>query len=253
MIESLRLTTPGLFITATDTDVGKTVTTCAIAADLKRSGLGVGVSKPIASDCRRERESMICEDTEAIAHFSDCQHPLHTITPVTYREPLAPASAAQRERRPVDYTAIAESLSRLDGDAAHDVLLIEGIGGIMVPLDDDHDVLDLMVAIGYPVVVVTRPTLGTLNHTAMTCRLIRDAGLRLAGLVVNRYDAESGDIAEATNPARLAKQSNTTVLATIPNAQGVAPQKAMLPPAVLEAAALADWHGACKPSKLAQP
>lgn len=248
MIEPLRLTTPGLFITATDTEVGKTVTTCAIAAALKRNGLGVGVSKPIASDCRRERDALVCADTEAIAHFSDCQHPLHTITPVTYREPLAPAVAAQRERRPVDYAAIGDALSRLDRDEAHDVLLIEGIGGVMVPLDDEHDVIDLMVAIGYPVVVVTRPTLGTLNHTAMTCRLIREAGLRLAGIVVNRYNAESNDIAEATNPLWLAKQSNTTVLATIPDATNVAPQEALIPPAVLDAVALADWPKIAKPA-----
>lgn len=252
MIDPPRLTKPGVFITATDTEVGKTVVTCAIAAALKRSGHGVGVCKPIASDCRRERETLISEDTEALAHFSDCQHPLHTITPVRYREPLAPAVAAERERRPVDYDAIGEALARLDRDPAHDFLLIEGIGGIMVPLDADHTVLDLMRAIGYPVVVVTRPTLGTLNHTAMTCQLVRDAGLRLAGLVINRYNAESGDIAEATNPPLLAGQSKTSVLATIPDAAGVAPERAQLPGGVIEAAALADWRAICKQPKLAR-
>jgi len=236
---SIKLNKPGLFITATDTEVGKTVVTCAIAAVLKQRGQTVGVCKPIASGCRKDREGLVNEDAEALAHFADSNFPLATVNPVRYREPLAPAVAAEREQRPVDDEAIAFALQRID--AGCDINLVEGIGGLMVPIDEKHTVLDLAIAIGYPVVVVTRGDLGTLNHTALTCAAIRNAGLRLAGLVINRYHADTTDIAEATNPQWLARQNNTKVLATIPEAPGVAPQKAQLPPAVVEAAGMCNW------------
>jgi len=108
-------------------------------------------------------------------------------------------------------------------------------------------VLDLMCRIGYPVVVVTHARLGTLNHTAMTCRLVRDAGLRLAGLVINGYRPDSPDLAEATNPQWLAKQNGTTILATVPDVPGVVPQRGSMREEVLDAIAATDWRDACKP------
>ncbi|MBI1374799.1 MAG: dethiobiotin synthase [Phycisphaera sp.] len=242
------LTKPGLFITATDTEVGKTVVTCAVAAVLRRNGFKVGVCKPIASGCRHDREGLVSEDAEALAHFADCRLPLDAINPVRYHVPLAPAEAAERESRPVDDAAIAESLQRLD--AAHDVVLVEGIGGVMVPLDDTRTVLDLAVAVGYPVVVATRSTLGTLNHTALTCKVIREAGLRLAGIVINRYHPDTTDLAEQSNARWLAKQNRTKVLATIPDAPGVRPERAELPGEVIDAVDVIDWRDACKRQKV---
>ena len=223
--------------------MGKTVTACAIAALLRRRGLRVGVCKPIASGCRVEREGLVNEDAEALAHFADCRLPLHVINPVRYRDPVAPAVAAEDTDRPVDDAAIADSLRRLD--EASDVIIVEGIGGVMVPIDRERTVLDLAAAIGYPLVVVTRNNLGTLNHTAMTCSLIRRAGLRLAGLVINQYEPDTTDPAAASNPRWLARQNRTQVLATLPRASGVAPQDARLPAAVLDAAAMIDWRNVC--------
>ncbi len=235
-----RLTKPGLFVTATDTEVGKTVVTCAIAAWLRREGMTVGVCKPIASGCRHDREGLVNEDAEALAHFADCRANLDVINPVRYRDPLAPAVAAERVERPVDDHAIAESLHRLD--AEHGVMLVEGIGGLLVPLDEKRTVLDLAATLGYPVLVVVRPNLGTLNHTAMTCELIRRRKLRLAGLVINRYQPETPDLAATTNRIWLARQNRTSVLATIPDAPGVAPAKARLPAEVHDAIAVHDWR-----------
>ena len=241
-----KITSPGLFITGTDTEVGKTVAACAIAAVLRRVGgraAKVGVCKPIATGCRVEREGLVNEDAEALAHFADCRLPLHVINPVRYRDPVAPAVAAEETGRAVDEGAIWDSLRRLD--EASDVMIVEGIGGVMVPIDRERTVLDLTAAIGYPVVVVTRNTLGTLNHTAMTCSLIRQAGLRLAGLVINEYEPDTNDPAAASNPRWLARQNRTQVLATLPRAVGVAPQEARLPAAVLDAAGMIDWRNAC--------
>ncbi|QNN24660.1 dethiobiotin synthase [Planctomycetales bacterium ZRK34] len=242
------LSKPGLFITATDTEVGKTVVTCAIAAVLKQRGARVGVCKPIASGCRRDREGLVSEDTEALAHFSDCPLPLATINPVRYRVPLAPCEAAEREGQPVDDEAIAFALRRIDEQA--DVMLVEGIGGVMVPLDEKRSVIDLAKAIDYPVVVVTRGDLGTLNHTALTCAAIRQAGLRLAGIVINRYHTDTTDLAETTNPRWLARQNRTQILATLPDAEGVAPEKAKLPASVIEATGMCNWLDIARPQRV---
>lgn len=231
---------PGLFITATDTEVGKTVVTCAIAAALRRQGVRVAVCKPVATGCRREREGLVSDDAEALAHFADCRLPLDVINPVRYREPLAPAVAAERKKEPIDWQAIDDSLRRLAAD--HDVVLVEGVGGLLTPLDNRRTVLDLAKHLRLPTVVVTRPVLGTLNHTAMTCRLLRNARLRLAGLVLNRYDPDTRDLAEATNPRWLSKQNSARILATLPETPGVAPEQAKLPETVIEAAATADWR-----------
>jgi dethiobiotin synthetase len=236
---------PGLFITGTDTGVGKTVATCAIAAAMRRQreSLRIGVCKPVATGCRREREGWVSEDAEALAYWSDCRQSLQVINPLRYREPLAPATAAERAGEPLDWAAIAESIRLLD--EANDIVLVEGVGGVMTPLDEHRSVLDLAAWLGYPVVVVTRPGLGTLNHTALTCAAIRAAGLRLAGLVIRGFDPDSMDTAEITNPAWLARQNRTTILVSVPRCDGVAPHQAKLPEEIIAAAETVDWLSVC--------
>jgi len=213
---------PGLFITGTDTEVGKTVVTCAIAATFARIGRRVGVCKPFASGCRRERGRLVSGDGEALAHFAGLDPALGDlglVTPVTHREPVAPAVAMEARRERFDPTPIARSLGILDEGS--DLVLVEGIGGVMVPIDPARPqltVLDFMREVGYPVVVVTRADLGTLNHTALTCAAIRAAGCRLAGLVVNRYDPDNPDPAMQTNRQWLARMNGTPILATVPEA-----------------------------------
>ena len=237
---ALELKRPGLFVTATDTEIGKTTLACAIAACLKSQGLRVGVCKPIATGCRSEREGLVSDDAEALAHFADCRAPLERINPVRYANPLAPAVAAELEKRPVGWEAMARSLQELD--ANHDVMIVEGIGGWAVPLDADHTVEDLARWIGYPVLVVCGANLGTLNHTALTCDAIRRAGCRLGGIAINRFNPDSLDTAEQTNPAWLARQNRTSILATLPRVADVAPQKARLPEELLEATSSTPWR-----------
>ncbi len=245
MLPPLSLTRPGVFVTATDTEVGKTVAACALAWQLRQQGgMRVGVCKPVASGCRREREGLVSEDAEALAHFADCRQLLDVINPVRYAAPVAPAVAAEQTGQPVDFAEITRSLTVLDRDS--DVLVIEGIGGIMVPLDDRHTVLDLAAALPYPVVVVARATLGTLNHTAMTVRLLREAGCTVAGLIVNGYEgdvARQTDASMATNRQWLERMNRVPILATLPRCapQRVQPQEGRIDEAILEAMAATYW------------
>ncbi len=274
----LRLTRPGLFITATDTGVGKTLITCAVAAVLRRQqpGWRVGVAKPMASGCRRDREGLVSEDAEAIAHFADCRDSLSIINPVRYAPPVAPAVAAEMTGNPVDFDAIAHSLTQLD--QSNDCLLIEGVGGLLVPIDGRKPqvtLLDLIVAVGYPVLVVTRAGLGTLNHTAMTVRLLQAAGCRVAGLALNGFrtddwsvaqgraaqqaaargslsgqtmaelaqDEPAADVSMASNRLWLQKMTRLPLLAVTPLCPPAEVQlsQGLMPEAILEAVALTYW------------
>lgn len=257
----LRLTKPGLFITATDTDVGKTVTACAIAWALRRQwpACRLGVCKPLATGCRREREGLVSSDAEALAHFADCRQPLDIINPIRFARPLAPAVAAELAHTTPDFSALARALEILDQTS--DALLIEGIGGLLVPIDPQdpsRTLLDLIQLLDYPVLVVCRPALGTLNHTAMTVRLLRQADCRVAGLVINGYVPDSStdpdkvrDLAMFTNPSWLNRMTGLPILATLPfcPSDQVQPQAARLPQEILDAALTCFWPQLLKPPR----
>lgn len=241
---------PGLFVTGTDTGVGKTLATCAVAAALRgqRPGARVGVCKPMASGCRRDREGLVSEDAEALAHFADCRLPLDVVCPVRFAPPLSPAAAAEAAGVDTDFDAIADALHRLD--AASDVLLVEGVGGLLVPLDAKGkcSVLDLMREVGYPAVIVARSGLGTVNHTALTARVLRDAGLPVAGVVMNFYPTDEAATAAADpsitgNRRWIEKVTGLPVLAMLPLAPAAAaqPERGLIADDILAAAAACDW------------
>jgi dethiobiotin synthetase len=210
------LTRPGLFICATDTGVGKTVVTCAIARRLRAVSWRVGVCKPLASGCDERDGELVNDDALLLQEHAQCEAPMSTINPLRFAPPLAPAAATDQS---LDWSTVARSLEALDRE--HDGLLIEGVGGLLVPLDP-HDprvtVLDLIRAIGYPTLIVTRPGLGTLNHTAMTVRLLRENQCRVAGLVICGMPADgAGDPSLMSNHQWLEKMNGTAVLGVVPH------------------------------------
>ena len=267
MLESLSpLTKPGLLITGTDTGVGKTVVSCGIAWTMRQcrphapasaDRPTVGVCKPFATGCRRERGGLIAEDAEALSHFADSRQTLDVVNPIRFREPLAPAVAAEQAGVPTDWDALALSLRRIDD--ASDAVIVEGVGGVMVPLDPSDPsitVLDLADALGYPVVVVVRPGLGTLNHTAMTVALLKSRGLRVAGIVMNGYDADEAaamadDPSRGSNRVWIEKMTGVPVVACPP---AVSPDQAhpaagRIDQAVLDSLAATDWWALAKVPK----
>lgn len=249
MTPTIRFNTPGLFVTGTDTEVGKTVVSCAIAYALRQQRVGakIAVCKPMATGCDKRREGLVNQDAEALAHFSDCRLPLDVINPIRFREPLAPAVAAKQSGVATPWSLLEDAAKQID--AYGDAVIVEGAGGVMVPLDaDDAGVTWLETGcFGLPAVVVSRAGLGTLNHTAMSVKLLRDAGVRVAGVVINGYEGDeaaamSQDPSSPSNPRWIEAMTGAKVLALVPRVEGqVSPSKGRIAPAVLDAVGRVDW------------
>ena len=227
---------PGLFVTGTDTGVGKTVVAGAIADWFRRRSVRVAVLKPVATGCVRRREGLVSEDAEFLAHCADARHPLDLICPQRYAEPLAPAVAAERAGRPVDWTAIQRSIDLMSRDS--DVMIVEGVGGLMVPMDERHTVLDMIRWLRFPAVVVARPGLGTINHTVLTVNAVRDA---VAGVIVNRYPADGAGVAEETNLRAIERWGRVPLLCVVPDEPKVT--AGVLSDPVIAAIQPVDWEG----------
>jgi dethiobiotin synthetase len=229
---------PGLFVTATDTEVGKTVIAAAIANYFLRQGAAVAVSKPVATGCVHRREGLVSEDAEFLASCADARFPLDLICPQRYREPLAPAVAADRAKETLDWQAIDRSLQLMCRRS--DVMVVEGVGGILVPLDKQHTTLDLAMWLDLPAVIVARPSLGTINHTLLTIEALRRANVPIAGVVINRYPADTPSTVEETSPRYIEKFGRVPILAIVPNEPGL--KHPPLPGSITSAVDMVDWN-----------
>jgi dethiobiotin synthetase len=228
-----------LIVTGTDTGVGKTLVAGAIARYFRRRGVRVGVLKPAATGCVRRREGLVSEDAEFLAHCADTPFPLDVVCPERYAEPLAPAVAAERAGIPLDWQSVQRSVDAITGES--DVLIVEGVGGLMVPMDPRHTFLDVCKWLGSPTVIVSRPALGTINHTLLTLDALRRAGVRVPGVVINRYPPETPPAAEETNPRAIERWGKTRILCIVPDdPPGVLPLT--LPPAITSAIGAVDWE-----------
>jgi dethiobiotin synthetase len=236
MLEPLDI--PGLFVTGTDTDVGKTVIAGAIAHWFYQRGKSVSVLKPAATGCVRRREGLVSEDAEFLAVCSQTRHPLDLICPQRYAEPLAPSVAARRAGQPLDWDAISRSIRLISPGS--DVMIVEGAGGVMAPMDDKYLAMDVAKMLAIPTIVVARPALGTINHTLMSVRVLQQAGVRVAGVVINRYPAESPGVPDETNPREIERWAKVPVLAIVPDEPVTRPA---LPPGIVSAIGMVDWEG----------
>ena len=219
----------GLFVTGTDTDVGKTVIAGGIARVLHQAGQEAEVFKPVASGCRlNPRGGLISSDTEFLAACADSKRPLSDITPVTFREALAPNVAAARADQAVDLQAVFDAWARLTESGLP--IIVEGVGGLLCPLSDDFWVIHLAKLLALPLIIVTRPDLGTINHTLLTLHAARSAGLTVAGVVINRWPADPDpiDAATLTNPQQLAERGEVEILARVANDADTSVDKATL-------------------------
>jgi len=234
----------GLFITSTDTGVGKTLIAGAIARILTEKGLKVGVFKPIATGCHRSWEGLVSYDTEFLANCANSELSLSTITPVGYVTPAAPIVSAAYDGPPIDFDKIAAAYKDICEN--NDIVIIEGIGGARVPLTPEFDLLDLAVEFHLPVVIVARPSLGTINHTLMTIDCVRAAQLKIAGIVINGYNATEATVAENTAEQVITQCSGVNILSVVPFDETVNIEEPNLGEAAVDSLTDCDW------AKLAQ-
>jgi dethiobiotin synthetase len=179
----------GIFVTGTDTGVGKTLATCALIHALKRHGVAAMPMKPVAAGASMHDGTLANEDSIALLRAASREMSLMPdVTPVLLREPMAPHIAAAREGRRISLDPILASFARLA--SASDFLVVEGVGGFAVPLDENLDTVDLARALALPVVMVVGLRLGCLNHALLTARAIEAAGLPLAGWIANAVDPD---------------------------------------------------------------
>jgi dethiobiotin synthetase len=213
----------GLFITGTDTGVGKTFVACGLAAVLRESGYRVGVMKPAETGCVEKDGELFPEDAVKLKQASACDLPLEKICPCRFREPLAPSVAAEREGRRIDINFLIETYNEIS--SAHDITLVEGAGGLMVPLLPSYTYADFAHVLKLPTLVVAPNRLGVINHLQLTLDHAGCIGLRLVGYVLNQIQSEPSLAAE-TNRAALSTLTSVPCLGEISfisGAEGLVP------------------------------
>ena len=204
----------GFFVTGTDTGVGKTVITVALLRLMKTSGLNACGMKPIETGCVRRHEELLPSDGEFIKTAGQLEEPLATISPCRFEHPLAPLAASRIEGIPVDLQEIQGTYARLSSQ--YNAVIVEGVGGLLVPVTENYSVLDLARDFALPLIVVARTGLGTLNHTMLTVSCAVKEGLTVAGIIMNESCPPGHTIAERTNEEILAKISPVPLYGVFP-------------------------------------
>ena len=204
----------GIFITGTDTGVGKTYIATGLIRAMRHKGIRVCPMKPVETGCTARRGQLVPSDSIALMKASGADESVDAINPCRLRLPLAPSVAAEIEGVPVKPGKMLSSYRRLL--ARYDIIVVEGAGGIMVPLWKDYIFLDLVRDMQVPLIVVSRPGLGTINHTLLTIESARNRGIDVIGVIFNYTWKVKKGFAEKTNPHVIEKLGGTPVFGEVP-------------------------------------
>ena len=210
----------GVFITGTDTGVGKTLVSAALALHAKKRGLTVGVMKPIETGVLSTREAQ--SDAARLRSIIESEEPLGAIRPYLFAQPVAPLAAAQSEGQPINPDTIQKVYRLLS--KRYDCMVVEGIGGVRVPITPTIGVTDLIRSLRLPVVVVGRSGLGGINHALLTIDALRRNKIPIIALVLNQTESARSAVArlqERTTLAILRKQAGIPVLGPLPYEPGL--------------------------------
>jgi dethiobiotin synthetase len=203
----------GILITGTDTGVGKTVVTASLAALLRDVGYRVGVMKPVETGCEQRDGKLIPKDAVRLKEASRSADPIEKICPYRLSQPLAPSIAAERAGVRIDIDHLLAVYDEISGK--HEMTLVEGAGGLMVPLLPSYTYADFAGVLNLPVIVVAANQLGAINHLLLTLEHASCKGLSVLGYVLNRISNESSLAAE-TNREVLSGLTGVHCLGELP-------------------------------------
>lgn len=205
----------GLFVSGTDTEVGKTYVASLIVRDLINAGHRVGVYKPVASDCISDGRNLVSEDAVALWEAAGRPLSLDAVCPQRFQAPVAPHLSARQEGRELDVPKLYSGIEAWVDQC--DILVVEGIGGLMTPIGESEFVANLACEFGYPMIVVTPNVIGAINQTLQT--LITAAcfgdGIPVGGVVLNDVRMFDGDLSMESNQEEISSRAVEPVLSRL--------------------------------------
>lgn len=207
------ISTPGLFITGTDTGVGKTLIACGLAWLLRRRRINVGIMKPFATGNQIYSRNFKSQDTELLAAAANVGDMDDELNPVFFPIAASPLMASMITKNRISLKSVLSAFRRIR--RRHEFVVVEGIGGIMVPLTNSYLLGDFVKLLGLQIIVVSRPNLGSVNHTLLTVNACKKYGLDIIGIIINRMPSKP-DIVESMTPQFIRKLTGIPIIAIIP-------------------------------------
>ena len=204
----------GYFITGTDTGVGKTVVTACLLAIYRKHGINTGIMKPIETGVNQKCSSEANSDAKFLLTISGNKDSIEEVSPIRLKPTASPLQATRITGQTVDISLILENFRRLQ--AKHDRMLVEGIGGLLVPLTVNYSVSDLIKDMNLPLIIVSRFSLGTINHTLLTVKAAQETGVEIAGIILNHSEDRSLNEIELGQASLIQELSNVPVLGECP-------------------------------------
>ena len=201
-----------LFVTATDTDIGKTYVCAGLAYALKKSGIDVGIMKPFACGVK-QKIGFSSNDLTILTNAAMVDDVEDIINPFFFPILASPYTAAKNLGVKIDVEHVMECFRKLD--EIHDIMLVEGIGGIMTPILKDYAIIDLIKDLMANTIIVTSSKIGTVNHTVLTCNMCKNMNIPIKGLIINNFDSTGYPIPELERD--LSALTDLPVLCSLPH------------------------------------
>ena len=201
-----------LFITATDTDIGKTSVCAGIAHSLKKSGIDVGIMKPFACGVK-QKTGFSSIDLSILSNAANVSDPEEFVNPFFFPIPTSPYTAAKNLGVKIDINHVMKCFRKLN--KIHEIILVEGIGGIMTPILKDYAIINLIKYLNANAIIVTSSKIGTVNHTILTCNMCKSMKIPVKGLIINNFDSIGYPISELERD--LNALTNLPVLCSLPH------------------------------------
>ena len=203
-----------LFVTATDTDIGKTSVCAGIAYSLKKSGIDVGIMKPFACGVK-QKTGFSSKDLSLLSNAANVSDLEELVNPFFFPIPASPYTAAKNLDVKIDVKHVMKCFRELN--KIHDIMLVEGIGGIMTPILKDYAIIDLIKDLNANTIIVASSKMGTINHTIMTCNMCKNMKIPVKGLIINNFDSTGYPVSNLERD--LSALTDLPVLCSLPHMQ----------------------------------